>query len=520
MTNSPKKTKSAQKAKSARTTKTALLLTLSAAAVASTLAVTAGPAAARPTAGTPPVLAWQPCAKPGGPAAQECAELPVPLDYRDPGGPQITLAVSRIRSDRPAARRGTLAVLPGGPGSSGVQRLAQKGAALQRELAGAYDLVAFDPRGVGGSTTASCGLAPEDRYLTTLRSWPAPDGSVDENLARSRRTAEACAENGGPVLRSFTTLNEARDLDRLRAALGERAISAWGVSYGTYVGAVYAQKFPHRTDRWVLDSSGDPDPGRLARGWLANMAQGADDRFPDFAAWAAHPDRDTDGLRLAERQEDVRPLVLALAAELDRAPKESTTPGVPLTGNGLRQAMQNALYSDSAFAPFARLVRAARDPEARPVLPPELAQPMRDEDAALAVGVICNDVAWPEGSPEEYRRAVARDRAAHPLTGGMPVNVTPCAFWKDGDAPREKPVRITSDGPSNILMLQSRRDPATPLFGGLRMREALGERARLVTVEQGGHGLYVGNGNACGNRAVTEFLTTGKRPAQDVTCPN
>ncbi|MEV6954394.1 alpha/beta hydrolase [Streptomyces sp. NPDC051183] len=497
--------------------KKTLLLALSAASVAAGLTVTGAVAtAAAHTGSDTPRLAWHPCARPDGPAAQECAELPVPLDYRDPAGRQITLAVSRIRSDRPEARRGTLVVIPGGPGSSGVQRLAQKGAALQRETAGAYDLVAFDPRGVGASTTASCDLAPEDRYLTTLRSWPGPDGGITENVARSRRVAEACARNGGPVLRSFTTANQIRDLDRFREALGERKLSAWSVSYGTYVAAGYAQKFPERTDRWVLDSSGDPDPKRVARGWLANMAQGADDRFPDFAAWAAHPDRDRDGLRLAARPEEVEPLVLALAAALDRAPRESTTPGVPLTGNRLRQALQSSLYNDSAFASFARLVRAAQDGAQPPVLPPELAQPLRDEDAAVMVGVVCNDVAWPRTSQAAYQRAVGEDRARHPLTAGMPVNVLPCSYWQG--APAQKPVRITDDGPSNILMIQNRRDPSTPHFGALKMREALGERAVLVTVERGGHGVYLGNGNPCGDRAVTGFLTTGERPAGDTEC--
>lgn len=497
--------------------KKALLLTLAAVTVATGLSATAAPAAARPATAVPR-LDWRPCAKPDGPAAQECAELAVPLDYDAPHGRQISVAVSRIRSDRPAARRGTLIVIPGGPGGSGVQRLTQKGDALQRELAGAYDLVAFDPRGVGASTTASCDLAPEDRYLTSLRSWPGPNGEIAENVARSRRIAEACARNGGPELRSFTTANQVRDMDRFREALGERKLSAWGISYGSYVGAVYAQEHPRRTDRWVLDSSGDPDPQRLARGWLENMGRGAEERFPDFAAWAAHSDRDRDGLRLAGRPQEVQPLVVSLAALLDRAPKESTTPGVPLTGNHLRQALQNALYSDSAFASFARLVRAAQDPALTPALPPELAQPLRNEDAALTVAVICNDVAWPRTPSASYQRAVDADRVRHPLTAGMPVNVLPCSFWKS--APERKPTRITDDGPSDILMIQSRRDPATPLFGALKMREALGERARLVTVEQGGHGMYLGNGNACGTRTVTEFLTTGRRPARDVDCAN
>lgn len=460
-----------------------------------------------------PALAWRPCAGPQDPPGRECATLPVPLDYRDPAGPTLGLAVTRVPSARPAARRGTLLVIPGGPGGSGLSRMTAKGAALSRATAGAYDLVSFDPRGVGGSSRAGCGLAPQDRHLVTLRSWPGPDGDITENTARSRRIAEACHRNGGAVVSSMTTANEVRDIDRLRRALGEEKLSAWGVSYGSYVAAVYAQKYPRHTDRWVLDSTGDPDPSRVARGWLANLAVGADDRFPDFAAWAADPARGE--LRLARRAEDVRPLFLALAAELDRAPKPSTTPGVPLTGNRLRQAMQNALAGDDLFAELARLVRAAREPAAEPVLPAALAGPLPDEDAAVMMATICNDVRWPASVPA-YRRAVAADRVRHPLTGGMPVNVLACAFWKD--APADAPTRITADGPADILMIQNRRDPNTPYAGALKMRQALGGRAALVALGHGGHGAYLGNGNACGDRTVTAFLTTGRRPRQDTYC--
>ncbi|MFF6774311.1 alpha/beta hydrolase [Streptomyces sp. NPDC012637] len=492
------------------TTYAGIALALALASAGPLAAPSHGPAPVPPSV---PGLSWSAC----GPAGlgQECATLRAPLDYADPDGRQVELAVSRIRSTEPAARRGTLLVVPGGPGSSGVQRLTSKGPALKKELGGAYDLVAFDPRGVGGSTKAHCGLAEQDRHLVTLRAWPAADGSIDENVERSRRVAEACARNGGAELRGLTTANEVRDMDRLRQALGERKLSAWGSSYGTYVTAQYAQKFPHRTDRVVLDSSADPDPRKVAQGWLAGMARGADDRFPDFAAWAAHPDRANDGLRLAERPEDVRPLVLGLAARLDRQPKPSATPGVPLTGNLLRQALQNALYSDAAFADFARLVQQAGEAGGTPALPPVLSGPMPDEDATVTVGVVCNDVRW-RGSVPSHRRAVAADRAAHPLTAGMPVNITPCSFWKD--SPVEKPTRITDEGPSNILMIQGLRDPSTPHSAGLEMRAALGARARLVSVDHGGHGMYLGNGNACGDRTVTRFLLTGERPAADATC--
>ncbi|QES07532.1 alpha/beta hydrolase [Streptomyces venezuelae] len=518
----------------------ALLLTVSAAVVAgaalsgggaaTAVAAPAAPVSVVPASGAP-VSGASISVAPAAPAGldwggcdaavrplpgQECARLSVPLDYARPHGEQIQLAVSRLRSTVPAARRGTLMVIPGGPGSSGVQRLAQKGVVLAGETGGAYDLVAFDPRGIGGSAKARCGLAEEDRWMVTLRSWPGAGGGVEENIARSKRIAEACARNGGAMLRGLTTANQVRDLERLRQALGERKLSAWAVSYGTYVAAEYAQKFPGRTDRWVLDSSSDPDPRRVARGWLEGMAEGAADRFPDFAAWASHPDRAKAGLRLAERPEDVRPLLLDLAARLDRAPHASATAGVPLSGAMLLQALQQSLYSDGSFEGFARLVTAALDPAGRPVLPPELAGAMPDEAAAVSVGVICNDVDWPRASPAAYQRVVDADRVRHPLTAGMPVNATPCAYWKGGAV--EKPVRITDRGPSNILMIQNLRDPSTPYTKGLAMRAALGDRARLVSVDHGGHGVYLGNGNACGDRAVTRFLTEGVRPDRDVLC--
>ncbi|WP_060879665.1 alpha/beta hydrolase [Streptomyces scabiei] len=496
-------------------TRRALVLALSVSAAATTLTALPGPASA--TAAASPALDWRSCARPGGPAGQQCAELTVPVDHRSPDGPRLTLAVSRLPSERPEARRGTLLVLPGGPGGSGTAKLTRQGEALRRETGAAYDLVSFDPRGVGASTRASCGLPEADRQLVTLRPWPAPDGGIAENVARSRRTAEACARNGGAVLRSFSTANQVRDIEQLRQALGEKKLSAYGVSYGAYVGAVYAQRYPGRVDRLVLDSSGDPDPRRVERGWLANMARGAEDRFPDFAAWAADPAREAEGLRLARRAEDVRPLFLSVAAELDRVPKESTTPGVPLTGNRLRQVMHNALYDDAAFPRLARLVRAAMAPRETPVLPPEVALPLGDEDASGTTAVICNDVRWPR-SVAGYERAVAANRARYPLTAGLPVSIPPCAFWKD--APADRPTRITDRGPSNILMIQNRRDPTTPHAGALRMRQALGDRARLVTVERGGHGVYLGTGIACGDRAVTRFLTTGERPLRDVACPD
>jgi hypothetical protein len=134
---------------------------------------------------------------------------------------------------------------------------------------------------------------------------------------------------------------------------------------------------------------------------------------------------------------------------------------------------------------------------------------------AVGAGTICNDVAWP-ASAAAYEKDVAESRAKYPLTAGMPRNAMLCAAWPY--PPREPAVRITGRGPSNILLVQNARDAATPLAGALKLREALGPRAVMVTNDATGHDAYLANGTACGDRVVSRFLATGQRPARDVRC--
>ncbi|MEV6210272.1 alpha/beta hydrolase [Kitasatospora sp. NPDC051914] len=480
-------------------------------------AATAVPAAAAPSAAAdaaPAPLVWASCADAAADARQQCATLPVPLDYRDPAGPRITLTVSRIPAARPDQRRGALVMIPGGPGNPGLNGPTSAVKRLPRSVLDRYDLIGFDPRGVGRSTPVDCGLTHEDLSMTTLLPWPAPDGSITGNLETARRIADACTRNGGPVLRSLSTRNEARDIDRIRQALGERRISAWGVSYGTYAGAVHATMFPQHTDRIVLDSNDDPDPTRVERGWLAAYAVGVEDRFPDFAAWASDPANKDH--RLADTPQQVRELFLRLAAQLDGAPLP--WPGANparLDGNTLRAALLDTLYADARFPRLAELMLAAQGKRRLPTAstPPDKAM---QNSVAVSVGTLCNDVSWPR-SADSYAREVAADRIKYPLTAGMPVNAMPCAFWPT--APAEAPVVVSDRGPSNILMVQNLRDPATPYRGALKLRAALGDRARMVSVDAGGHDAYAANGNACGDALVSRFLADGRRPGHDVLCP-
>ncbi|MFF3962756.1 alpha/beta hydrolase [Streptomyces griseorubiginosus] len=457
-------------------------------------------------------LKWTKCEGSGLDPRQRCATVAVPMDYADPNGPQIEIAVSRIPGEKPAARRGALLLVPGGPGGDSMNDPSEKGQRLPKEVREAYDLIGFAPRGMAPSTAVDCGLEHRDLARTTLLPWPAADGSVDANLAAGKRLAEACARNGGELIRHISTLNEARDLDRVRVALGERKVSLWGVSYGTYVADAYLQLFPHRTDRVVLDSNDNPDPVLAERAWLAAFERGAEDNFPEFAKWASAPGNPD---RLADTAAEVRPLFLELAARLDREP--IPWPGAnpeELNGNVLRQTMLDSFYDPDDYPALARLIRAARQGTlpAAPAGPPEA---VLQNVTAVAAATICNDVDWP-GDPALYRREVARSRAAFPLTGGMPRNAMPCTAWPW--EPKEAPVHVTDRGPSNVLMVQNERDPATPLSGALKLREALGRRAVMVVNDSTGHDAYLGNGTACGDATVSRFLATGVRPARDTYC--
>ncbi|MCW7941297.1 hypothetical protein AAW14_04325 [Streptomyces hygroscopicus] len=488
---------------------TAAWLTVSAALLTLAAPLSASPSAADSGA---PSLHWNACEGSGIDPRQQCATVEVPMDYTDPGGRKIEVAVSRIPSEKPAVRRGALLLIPGGPGGSSLADPSGKGQKLPQEVRDAYDLIGFAPRGLVPSTSVGCGLDHADLAVSKQRPWPAPDGSIAENLVIARRIATACAHRGGELIRHISTVDEARDIDRIRAALGERRLSAWGVSYGTYTGAVYSQLFPARTDRIVLDSNDDPDPTRVARAWLAGYEKGVEDTFPEFAAWASAPGNPD---RVAETAAEVRPLFLHLAARLDLEP--IPWPGAnpqELNGNVLRQTMLDSLYATSRYPTLAKLMLAARRgtvPPA-PATPPE---PVLQNVTAVSAATICNDIAWPR-SAAAYRKAVSESRENHPLTAGMPRNAMACAAWPY--PPRQAPVRITPQGPSNIMLVQNERDPATPLSGALRLRDAFGARAVMVTVNSTGHDAYLANGNTCGDRTVSRFLATGERPGRDTYC--
>ncbi|MFI6276739.1 alpha/beta hydrolase [Streptomyces sp. NPDC050988] len=432
----------------------------------------------------------------------ECSILEVPLDYRDPDGRQIEIAISRLASEKPSQRRGVLLTNPGGPGISGLGYPFALASKLPQKVLDSYDLIGFDPRGTGRSTPVTCDLTPEQQSRGNLPPYAHTAADVTRAAKSARTIAKQCATSKtASMLPHTTTANAARDMDRIREALGEPKVSYLGGSYGTYLGSVYTTLFPGRSDRIVLDSN--LGPGGYDVTATRSLARGLEDRFPDFAAFAAaRPE-----YGLGTTPEQVKAKYFELAKRLEEKPVR----GIDATL--FRGYTFDLLYTDAAMPSVAEMWQALdKDLPLPPGTPPAI--PNLENLMSARFNVICGDSNWPE-TVEEYQRMVAVDREKYPMLGGSAANIGPCAFWPE---PIEKPVRIGDRGPSNVLMVQNERDPGTPLADAKKLRKALGKRATMVTADQGGHGVYPFGLNTCANDAVTSFLTTGQRPSQDLAC--
>ncbi|MCX2731343.1 alpha/beta hydrolase [Saccharopolyspora sp. NFXS83] len=463
--------------------------------------------------GAAPEPTWGPCPADvaAGAYPLQCTTVPVPVNYADPDGPQIDLMISRLASDRPDRRRGVMLLNQGGPGGSGLSfsvDLANQG--LPASVMEGYDLIGMDTRGVGHSAPVSCGFTDEQAKYGNIPPYAVDDAAVDERAEAARTIADQCAQHDQDgVLRSLTTANMARDLDRVRAALGEEKASLYGASYGTALGAAYASMFPERADRVVLDSNiGDTV---LDRDGMRRYALGTEETFPDFAAWVAERHG---SYGLGSTPEQVRRTYFELAERLDAHPMADVDGGV------FRLVTFGGLFGEPAYGRTAQLWQSLhRSDEAavrRQLAEATPAEPsVVDNSLSVFLSVTCNDVAWPE-DVETYRRGVAEDREKYPVYGAATANVLPCAFWSH--EPAEPPVPVLADGPDNVLILQNRRDPVTPHRGAELLREKFGDRARLVSADESGHGTYMNSGNACASAVTTAFLVDGTRPDQDVSC--
>jgi pimeloyl-ACP methyl ester carboxylesterase len=509
------------------TTLTALVAASLAARSYRATAVSSSPSPARSgrsaaSSGATARLTWGKCpAAPVGTARdpkQLCSSIAVPLDYAHPHGRQIKIEISKIPALTSSTNHGELLLNPGGPADPGLDTPSVFAAELPTSVREDYDLIGFDPRGVEYSTPQTCKL--KDPNLFDYFPYPAANGSIAANVRLAKAVATQCGENR--ELEFFTTRNTARDMDRIRRALGVRKISYWGQSYGTYLGTVYANMFAKRVDRMILE--GNVGPTRHV--WQDESGlwdQGMADRFPDAAKVAA---ADNKSIGIGRTVAKVTRTYLALAGHLDRTPLPLGQ-SAELTGTAFRGVTYALLLHNANLPILTQFWKAVRDVAEgrttstdRKVLEEilggdtgSLTGVPADNTTTVFLALVCGDASWSHNIAK-YAQATAASRFAFPLTDGMPDNVWPCAFWRK---PIEAATEISKHGARNILLIQNRRDNATPWAGALRLHEELGRRSVLVGADNGGHYVYHA-GSRCVDAAVNRYLTTGRLPKQDLYC--
>ncbi|MFF2087792.1 alpha/beta hydrolase [Nocardia sp. NPDC058176] len=461
-----------------------------------------------------PALSWADCSE-----GFSCAMARVPLDYHHPRDAQIDLAVIKLPATDPDRRIGTLFVNFGGPGPSGVDRLRERAQwpwLFSAELRARFDLVSWDPRSVARSAPTSCFSSPEEQseYLASFPGIPTDPRDEPEFFARSADIAARCGEHAGPILNHASTANTARDLDLLRRAVGDDALTYHGISYGTQLGAIYANMFPGRVRAMAFDGSLD-FAGNVSGDLPLDTRQGVADAMAEtFEAFLR--DCAAAGPRCAFGEGDPKLKWIAVAERARIAP--IVVDGEPLTYQQIVTAAGSLarpeFYPDLA-ALLQKLFNAAT--ALPPALVPDADFPEEPVDNRVEAfySIQCADSAVPT-DPAVYSRVAAIEDVRVPWFGRTAVfNATPCAFWPASDADRYTgPWNRPTAAP--ILVLNSRFDPATPLHGAYAGAAQLAD-ARVVVVEGAGHStMYVAS--TCAERVKRDYLFTGELPPEGTGC--
>ncbi|MEV0634161.1 alpha/beta hydrolase [Streptomyces sp. NPDC050619] len=454
------------------------------------------------------------------PGTVQCGTVSVPLDYARPDGKRIKLTVSRVRathkdphnSKRRVPRQGALVYNPGGPGGSGMAFPLIGALPEWKRLAAAYDLVGYAPRGVGRSAPLSC----QDPKHFFKGPSPAPtypsESYKQERIARAKAYARGCAERTGSALRHYTSLNNARDLDVLRAALREPKLTFMGASYGTYFGALYATLFPSHVRRMVFDSAVDPDPEQI---WYRNnLDQSAafEGRWEDFREWIARHD-DVYGLG------DTAAAVLG-SYEKARARLAAEPAGGKVGPGQLQGAFLSAGYYDDYWPHRAHALSAYLKGDPKPLIeqagPHAEAAAEAENSNAVYTAVECNDAPWPTDWEVWDRDNTRLARVAPFETWDNAWMNLPCAYWP---APRQQPLDVRT-GPGELpptLILAAERDAATPYDGVLEMHRRLSGSVLVTERDSGTHGI-AGGPNACVNGHLDAYLLHGDLPGRRAAC--
>jgi pimeloyl-ACP methyl ester carboxylesterase len=453
---------------------------------------------------------WEDCRD-----GDRCAEVRVPLDYAEPAGRFISLALLKVPADGGGEPVGSLLVNPGGPGGSGVDYAAHAESYFGAEIRDAFDIVGFDPRGVGRSTPIDCLSDSElDEFVASD-----PDPDTDRERARAKQLlaefGRGCVQRSGALAAHISTVEVAKDMDIIRAVLGDQRLNYFGASYGTLLGAHYADMFPQRVGRMVLD--GAIDPSLTLEEMSLAQAHGFETALRSYvgacvAAGSCFLGGSVDaGVRRIRdflRQVEEDPLPTAGDREL--------TAGLAVLG------IWAPLYDQQSWPLLDAGLRTAFSGSGEVLIRLADAYTSRgptgylDNSMEALYAVNCLDTSAQASIPMSAVPAhIPRFEKASPTFGAIfAYGLASCSTWPFSDD--ERPHALHAAGAAPILVIGTTRDPATPV----RWAEALADQLRsgvLIRRNGDGHTGY-GAGNECVDDAVESYLVSGQAPSSDLDC--
>ncbi|MER5470370.1 alpha/beta hydrolase [Streptomyces sp. NPDC002685] len=487
---------------------------------ATTSAVLTALPRATPTALSPyygQKLDWRSCGVPGF----ECATMKAPLDYAKPGAGDVRLAVSRKKATGPGKRLGSLLVNPGGPGGSAVGYLqSYAGIGYPADVRARYDMVAVDPRGVARSEPVECLNGREMDAFAQTDTTPDDGKETDQLVDAFKKFAEGCGEHSPDLLRHVSTVEAARDMDILRAVLGDEKLNYVGASYGTFLGATYAGLYPDRVGRLVLD--GALDPSLTARKLNEEQTAGFETAFQSFAKdCVRHSDCPLGDAGTSPDQ--VGRNLKAFFQQLDKEP----IPAGDADGRKLGEALATtgviaAMYDETAWPQLRdALTSAMRKNDGSGLLALSDSYYERDADGRYAnlmsanAAVNCLDLPAAFSGPDQVEESLPAFEKASPVFGeGLAWASLNCAYWPVKNT--GEPHRIEAKGAAPILVVGTTRDPATPYPWARSLASQLSS-GTLLTYVGDGHTAY-GRGSACIDSTINRYLLQGTPPQKGKRC--
>ena len=475
---------------------------------------------------------WKDCSD--GTASFQCGMVTVPLDYEHPDGQTITIAVRKLAASDGNAEHGSLFLNPGGPGGSGVAMMQVMAPMLTEETRGAYDIIGFDPRGVGQSTPITCWTNDEiKQHLANPSDDAGPTDplkgvmyknvAAQEKIDRGTANAARCAQHSQvpELLDHVGTRNVARDLDILRATNSNAKLNYLGVSYGTYIGAIYADLFPDHVGRVVLDSAMDPSKrsGGEIRAEQITFLEGALRQYVEHC-------QAQDGCPLTGSTDEAVAQLAAFVDGLDKNPL--TAPDSDATVNtqdatviiqrlAVAQPDWEALTAMLTPAMTNRdgtlMVKAKQGSNKSSTMPVEAAAYIANSEIMFAA-VICNDDPDTGGTASDWDAQAAAEKKTYPFFGGTSSAMDAyCQGW--GHRGKTPPQETRAKGSDPILVVGIKGDIQT-LYSWAQSLAGQLDNGHLLTVEGYGHGAF--GTNSCASTAITGFLVNGTMPAEGTTC--